>query len=85
MSMKATGIVRKIDELGRLVLPKELRDTHNIKRNVPLEIFVDDDKIILVPYQPTCIFCHSSEDLVEFNDKKVCKACISSLDAKVQE
>jgi len=59
--LKATGIVRKIDNLGRLVLPKELRKTMNIDIKDPMEIYVDNDKIILKKYQPACIFCGSSD------------------------
>ena len=55
--MKSTGIVRKIDELGRIVLPIEIRNTLDIKAKDSIEIFVDDDKIILKKYQPSCIFC----------------------------
>ena len=54
--MKSTGIVRKIDELGRIVLPIEIRNTLDIKAKDSIEIFVDDDKIILKKYQPSCIF-----------------------------
>ncbi|WP_079509105.1 AbrB/MazE/SpoVT family DNA-binding domain-containing protein [Mesobacillus jeotgali] len=55
--MKATGIVRKTDQLGRVVIPMELRKKLSIGENDPLEIFVDDDMIILKKYQPdlTCL------------------------------
>lgn len=58
--MKSTGIVRKIDELGRIVLPIEIRNTLDIKPKDSIEIFVDDDKIVLKKYQPSCIFCGNS-------------------------
>mgnify|MGYP002553838358 CR=1 FL=1 len=77
--MKSTGIVRKIDELGRLVLPIELRRTLEISDGDSLEIFVEDNTIILKKYQPACIFCGSEKDLVEHGDYNVCRACIEAL------
>jgi len=64
--MKSTGIVRKIDPLGRIVLPKELRKTLGINEKDPLEIFVDGESIILSKYEPACIFCWSVKDNVTF-------------------
>ncbi len=69
--MKSTGIVRKVDELGRVVLPIELRRNLNIEVKDSLEIFVDDDKIILKKYEPSDIFTGSMDNLIEFNGKKV--------------
>ena len=77
--MKSTGIVRKIDELGRVTLPIELRRNLDIDERDPVEIFVDDDSIILKKYQASCIFCGRSEGLVEYNGKSVCKSCRASL------
>ena len=74
---KSTGMVRKIDDLGRVVLPTELRAVLGIRTKDPLEIFVgDDNTIILVPYRPGCVFCSSMEDLVELRGKKVCRGCV---------
>lgn len=73
--MKSTGIVRKVDELGRIVLPIELRRTMNIEEKDSLEIYVDGGNIVLHKYQPTCIFCGGSEGLVEFDDKNICREC----------
>lgn len=73
--MKSTGIVRKLDELGRVVIPIELRRTLDIKVKDPLEIFVDDDKIILKKFSPSCIFCGESKDIFDFKGKKVCPEC----------
>ncbi len=84
MTMKATGIVRRVDELGRLVLPKELRNTLQIKHDDPLEIYVEEDMVILKKYQPTCVFCGSGEDLVDFNTKKVCKVCIIAMNEETE-
>lgn len=74
--MKAIGIVRRVDSLGRLVLPMELRRTLGIKEEDPMEIFTTEDGILIRPYKPGCICCGSSEDLVEFNGVSLCGACI---------
>ena len=73
--MKETGIVRKIDELGRIVLPIELRKLLGIDQRDPIEIFVDGDAIILKKHQSTCIFCGSSSSLSEYKGKHICAAC----------
>ena len=79
-NMKATGIVRKFDENGRFVLPMELRKKLRLtSSDDALEIFVEDDMIILRKYEPTCIFCGSSNDVIDFKDKKICKACKAEL------
>jgi len=70
---KCTGMVRKIDNLGRIVLPIELRSVLGIKTKDPPEIFVDEKEIILVPYRPGCVFCGRMDDLIELRGKKVCK------------
>ena len=77
--MKSTGIVRKVDELGRIVLPKELRETFKIDHKDPLEIYVDGDCIILRKYEPACIFCQSENDIVIFKGKKICKICAKEM------
>ena len=77
--MKSTGIVRKIDELGRIVLPIEIRNTLDIKPKDSIEIFVDDDKIVLKKYQPSCIFCRNSDYVTVFRGKLVCADCISAI------
>lgn len=73
--MKSTGIVRKIDDLGRMVIPIELRKTMDIDKKDPMEIFVDGDKIVLTKYEPACIFCGSADETIEFEDKVICKEC----------
>ena len=77
--MKSTGIVRKVDELGRIVLPIELRRTLNINEKDSLEIFVDNDKIVLQKYEPACIFCGSADDVVNYKGRNVCAECRSAL------
>ena len=78
--MKSTGIVRKVDELGRIVLPIELRRTLDIAEKDSLEIYVDEEAIILRKYQPACIFCDNARDVVVYKGKNVCKDCIKSLE-----
>lgn len=80
--MKATGIVRKVDELGRVVLPIELRRNLNIEIKDALEIFVDGDSIILKPYRPCCVFCGEGDEVVSYMGKNVCKKCIGELNNK---
>lgn len=77
--MKSTGIVRKVDELGRVVLPIELRRTLNIDIKDPLEIFVEGDLIILKKYEPACIFCGEATNVENFRGKNVCKSCANEL------
>ena len=80
--MKSTGIVRKVDELGRIVLPIELRRTMNIDVRDPMEIFVDGDSIILKKYSPTFIFCGSGDGLMDYKGKKICNHCMNALSEK---
>lgn len=77
--MKTIGIVRKVDELGRIVLPIELRRTLDIAVRDELEIYLDDDKVILRKYEPSCIFCASSRNLVTYEGKNICSQCIKKL------
>ena len=73
--MKSTGIVRKVDELGRIVIPIELRRTMGIEEKDSLEIYIDEEKIILKKYEPACIFCGSTEGTINFNGRLICKSC----------
>lgn len=77
--MKSTGIVRKVDELGRIVVPMELRKTLDIKEKDPIEIFTDGDSIILRKYTDSCIFCGDNENAVRFEGKIICKNCLNKL------
>ncbi|HHY09233.1 MAG TPA: AbrB/MazE/SpoVT family DNA-binding domain-containing protein [Firmicutes bacterium] len=77
--MKSTGIVRKVDDLGRVVLPVELRRSLGIEERDPLEIYVQDDKIILRKSAVRCIFCGSEEDVTEYKNKGICQNCRSNL------
>ena len=77
--MKATGVVRRVDELGRVVLPCELRRVMNIKDRDSLEVFVDGDRIILKKYEPACTFTGSADDLIEYKGRKVSKQAIAEM------
>lgn len=77
--IKATGIVRRVDELGRVVLPVELRRTLEIDEKDSMEIFVEGSRIILQKYAPACLFCGDAGRLVQFRGKNVCHACLSQM------
>lgn len=77
--MKSTGIVRRMDELGRIVLPIELRRTLNLAERDPVEIYVENDMVVLKKYQPACVFCESTEDIVSYMGKNICQKCIREL------
>lgn len=79
MMLKSTGIVRKVDELGRVVIPIELRRTLGIGEKDALEIYVDGERIILKKYEPACIFCGNAESVNHFKGKVICTECISEL------
>lgn len=81
MCMKSTGIVRKVDELGRVVIPIELRRTLGIDEKDALEIYVDQEKIILKKYEPACVFCGSADDVQNFRGKLVCRECAQAMAA----
>ena len=80
--MKSTGVVRQLDTLGRVVLPIELRRTMDIGVKDMLEIFVEDDKIILKKYHPCCIFCSDARNVTTYKGKLVCKNCLAELAGK---
>ena len=77
--MKSTGIIRKVDDLGRIVLPIELRRMLDIAERDELEIYMEKDHIILRKYEPACVFCTSSKKLVEYQGKNVCRECIRKM------
>lgn len=77
--MKATGIVRPIDTLGRIVLPKEIRAVLQIEPKDPIEIFTDNGMIILKKYAPSCIFCQNDDDVTYYKGKIICRNCIKAL------
>ncbi|MBS3943188.1 MAG: AbrB/MazE/SpoVT family DNA-binding domain-containing protein [Dethiobacter sp.] len=82
MMLKSTGIVRKVDELGRVVIPIELRRTLGIEVKDALEIYVDGEKIILKKYEPACIFCGNADNVKHYNNRIVCRECINQMVAE---
>lgn len=81
--MKSTGIVRKVDELGRIVLPIEMRRTLDIAEKDTLEVYVEGENIILRKYQDACVFCDSVRDLINYKGRCVCLECIAALSRKL--
>lgn len=77
--MKAIGIVRPIDELGRIVIPKETRDLLNIQKKDPIEIFMSGDTVVLRKYEPACIFCDNTDDTIRYNGRLVCRNCFEKM------
>ncbi len=77
--MKSTGVTRQIDELGRFVLPVEIRRALNINLKDYLEIHVENDSIVLRKFQPSCLFCGNTEDNVLFDNKRICRTCLKKL------
>jgi len=77
--LKSTGVVRKVDELGRIVIPIELRRTMGIEEKDALEIYVDNEKIILKKYEPACIFCGNAYEVHNYKSKNLCRQCITEL------
>ena len=77
--MKSTGIVRRVDELGRIVLPIELRRTMDINEKDAIEIFVDDNQVILKKYEPACLFCGDAAKVINYKGRNICKNCIENI------
>lgn len=80
--MKAVGIIRKLDNLGRLTIPSELRKSFNLEEFTPMEIFADDKGIFVKKYEKTCTFCGGEEDIILHRNKHICRNCIESLKNK---
>ena len=84
--MKSTGMIRRVDELGRIVIPKEIRGKLEINEKDPIEIYVDGHSIVLKKYEENCIFCGSRKSLVKYKGKILCRKCLDSLiDEKIEE
>jgi transcriptional pleiotropic regulator of transition state genes len=81
--MKSTGIVRKVDELGRIVLPIEMRRTLDIAEKDTLEVYVEGENIILTKYHDACVFCDRTKNLINYKGRYVCPDCIAELGHKV--
>ena len=83
--MKSLGIVRKVDELGRIVLPVELRRKFGVEIHDSLEIYTDDNNIILRKYEPSCIFCGDAKNVFQFSGKNICPNCARAITGYVNE
>lgn len=79
IKMKSLGIVRKVDELGRIVLPIETRKRLDLEPKDPVEIFVEKDRVVLKKYEPCCIFCGDADDVIMYKDKRICRSCLEEL------
>ena len=79
--MKSTGVVRRVDELGRIVIPIELRNKLGIAEKDPLEIYVEGSNIVLKKFETNCVFCGNSKKLIEYQDKLICNKCIKNLNS----
>jgi len=80
--MKSTGIVRRLDELGRIVIPMELRTVLDIAPRDSMEIYVDGDIIMLKKYEPSCVFCNSSKNITVYKNKNICEECLKDINNK---
>ena len=80
--MKDIGIVRNIDEMGRLVIPKEMRRKMDIDTGDEIEFFIEGDRIVLRKYQPSCLFCGGEGVLVEYKGKRLCTDCVAEMKSK---
>ncbi|MCF8565860.1 AbrB/MazE/SpoVT family DNA-binding domain-containing protein [Alicyclobacillus tolerans] len=77
--MKSIGIVRKVDQLGRIVLPMSLRRKLEIDVSDPMEIFVDGERVVLEKYEPVCLFCGSKKEVFVYKERNICRSCVSEL------
>ncbi len=77
--MKSTGIIRRVDELGRVVIPIEIRNQFNIVEKDPIEIYVEGSSIVLKKFEQNCIFCGNTQDLLSYNGKLICKKCANKI------
>ena len=77
--MKSTGIIRKMDDLGRVVIPVELRHKLNINIKDEVEIYVERNSIVIKKYNPSCIFCRKSTELTEFGENLICDKCLEKI------
>lgn len=81
--MKDTGIVRKFDDLGRIGVPKEIRDKFGLVEKTPMSIYVDGQKIILEKFEDSCLFCNSKKNLINFKEKLICESCKTKIQKKL--
>ncbi len=81
--MNSVGVVRNIDDLGRIVLPRELRGTLEIPKKCSLEFYLDDEIIVIKKYQPGCIFCGDVDDVVKYKGKNICSTCLTEMKTSI--
>ena len=81
--MKATGIVRRIDELGRIVIPKEMRRELDIDQKDPIEISIEGSNIVLRKYENKCVFCGAVKPAIRYNEKLLCSKCLKAINKSV--
>ncbi|MCK8825494.1 AbrB/MazE/SpoVT family DNA-binding domain-containing protein [Fuchsiella alkaliacetigena] len=77
--MKSVGIVRKIDNLGRITIPKEVRNSFDIEVGDPVEILVDEDEVIFKKYSPPCVFCGNTDNVIDYKSEIICLNCVNKL------
>lgn len=80
--MKTTGIVKKIDQLGRVVVPREIRRSLMLEESDPVEMYLENGAVIIKPYKPNCIICGGADDIVLYKTKKICSDCVEGLTLK---
>ena len=83
--MKSTGIIRRVDELGRVVIPIEIRNQFNIVEKDPIEIYVKDSSIVLKKFEQNCIFCGNTKDLLSYHDKLICQKCANKIGSMLEQ
>ena len=84
--MKSTGMIRRVDELGRVVIPKEIRKKLEISEKDPIEIYVEGHSIVLKKIEDNCIFCGNNKNLITYKNKLICRKCLDNLKLnKVEE
>lgn len=83
--MKATGMIRSLDQLGRIVIPIELRRVLDIEIGDGLEFYSDENSIVLKKYEPACIFCDNASNIKQYMGKNICRECYDELKSKVEE
>jgi transcriptional pleiotropic regulator of transition state genes len=79
LMMKPAGVVRKVDQLGRIVLPKSLRKRYQMNEGDPVEILVQGDHIILERYRPKCVFCGNMKEVNDFKERYICADCLEQM------
>jgi transcriptional pleiotropic regulator of transition state genes len=77
--MKPADCICKIDKLGRVLIPKTLRKKLDLRVDDPIEVFTDNDSIVLKKYRKRCVLCGSDDEVVEFREKHICRECLDEL------